>query len=149
MCALARHWRAVAETAYARWVFKLERIIAAAAAIEAALLIYAAFGAFLTPSGSHQHDYVLMLALLALALPLGWHVASTMMRSGHSDPLLLRVAIPNVAILCACLTGALLPGETSVSFVVALVACASFAMTVGAMRVSRCRLAQEAMTARS
>lgn len=108
---------------------KLERILAITAAVEAAGILYGALGAFLTPTGSHEHDVLLALVLLGIAAPLAWHAARQSPRAASpSDPLTLRVTLPNVVLLVLCFSGALDSGLRSNDLLPALVA--SIALTV-------------------
>lgn len=128
-------------TSYSHSVPNTERVLTVAAATEGVLLAYAAFVALLTPTGSSENDVVSMLAFCGLALPLAWHVADgAMSSSSRSDPLVLRVLIPNLALLLMCLTGALLGGGSTNNLLVAVTACAALAMTAGAVLVSHARL---------
>ena len=61
--------------------------------------MYGALSAFLTPSGSHEHDVLLAVVLLAIAAPVAWYAGSAAVSGARpSDPLMLRVIIPNGAL---------------------------------------------------
>jgi hypothetical protein len=122
-------------------VSKRERVLTVAAALEASLLAYAALAAFLTPTTSSAHHLAAMLVFGMLALPLAWHaVHAAVSSSSLWDPLVLRVFLPNIALLLICLTGAFLGDGATSKVSVALTACAALAMTVGALLVARSRL---------
>jgi len=120
------------------------------AGFEAALIAYGALLAFLTPSGSHEHDVLLAVVLLAIAAPLAWHAASAAFSDARpSDPLTLRLIIPNGALLVLCFNGSLESGPRPYGLLPALVAGVALVTIAEAIRQARTRLSAHTRPARS
>lgn len=135
---------------YLSGVTKRERALAMTAGVEAALIMYGALAAFLTPSGSHEHDVVLAIALLVIAAPLAWYSASAAFSVNHqSDPLTLRLIIPNGALLALCLNGSLESGPRPYGLMPALVAGFALVTIAEAIWQARTRLSADTRPARS
>ncbi len=105
--------------------------------------MYGALSAFLTATPSQEHEVLLAVVLLVIAAPLAWVCGERAFSVARpSDPLMLRVIVPNLALLVLCFNGSLESGPRSHGLLPALVAFAALALIVGALRMVRTRLAR-------
>lgn len=115
--------------------------MAITAAVEGVLLTCGALVAFLTPSERSEHNAVLTVVLLGIAVPLVWHATSAILSGApQSDPLMLRIIVPNAVLLLMCLGGALRSGTDAYGPWPALVAVVASAIIAAALRSTRHRL---------
>lgn len=131
-------------------VLRPERVLAITVGVEAAFTLYAAMLAFITPTGAHQHNPLLAVVLLGIAVPLAWYAVNTALNLvGLPDPLRLRVIIPNCALLGLCLNGSLISGSQSHALLPALVAAVALVIVAGTIWLMRSRLSGGSRPVRS